>query len=434
MGSVELTTYLGGVRLRNPILPGASELAFDSLSAQRLIDAGVGAVVTKSFTSDKQARVRLRPYQFSLRRFGEAYASSGSFWSLSAPHVEDPETILRKNIPGIRRVCGAGRVPLVVSFYESFNEPEKWAAVARSFEQSGADLLELNFSSPSHKQMMEESPTVSADIAASVIESIGIPVGVKIGPSLEPLTKFIADWAKRGVAFITAHNAPSGIFIDVEREEPYGAPAIGGYLIGRPFLPWSLARVVQIKKTTAVDVVGVGGIHEWTDALQYMLCGCSAVQVCTSAYVHGLGVFSEIQEGISRWMDRKGYTSIEAFRGRVLPRILTAQDLKSQEEHPYTLPPESPYIPSVDSNRCSLCFDCGKGCIYRVFSVEGGRLRIDAEKCWSCGLCVGLCPQNALVLVDRKTGETVWDGAGMASAFRIHPGKSTKERRGGDGP
>ena len=72
MGTIELTTHLGRVKLRNPILPGASELAFDGQSVQRLIDAGVGAVVTKSFTSDKQARIRLRPYQFSLNRFGKA--------------------------------------------------------------------------------------------------------------------------------------------------------------------------------------------------------------------------------------------------------------------------------------------------------------------------------------------------------------------------
>lgn len=413
-------------------MPGASELAFDSQSVQRLIDAGVGAVVTKSFTSDKQARIRLRPYQFSLKRFGKAYAYSGSFWSLSAPHVEDTETVLSKNIPGMRRICEAGGVPLIVSFYESFNRPEKWATIARWFEQSGADLLELNFSSPSHKQTMEDAPAIGADIAAAVIESTRIPVGVKIGPTLGPLTTLVRNWVKTGISFITAHNAPSGIFIDVEREEPYGAPSIGGYLIGRPFLPWSLARVVQIKKATPVAVVGVGGIYEWADALQYMLCGCSAVQVCTSAYVHGLGIFSKIQEGISEWMARKGYPNIEAFRGRVLRDISTVDELKAKEKAPYALPPESPYVPSVDHDRCTLCFDCGRGCIYGVFSIEGERLNIDAKKCWSCGFCVGLCPRNALVLVDRKTGERVWDGAGMASPFRAGSGKDAGEKRGED--
>lgn len=429
MGTVELSTHLGPIRLRNPVLPGASELAIDSESVQRLVDAGVGAVVTKSFTSDEQARIRLRPYQFSLRKFGKAFAYSGSFWSLSAPHVEDMETILRKNIPGMRRICEAGGVPLIVSFYESFNLPEKWTTIARWLEQSGADLLELNFSSPSYKQMMEDDPAISADVAAAVIESVKIPVGIKIGPTLEPLTKLVKNWVKAGVSFITAHNAPGGIFIDVEREEPYGAPSIGGYLIGRLFLPWSLARVVQIKKAVPVAVIGVGGIFEWADALQYMLCGCSAVQVCTSAYVHGVGIFKKIQEGISEWMVRKGYPNIEAFQGRVLPDILTIQELKAQEKAPYRLPPESPYVPSIDHDRCTLCFDCGRGCIYGVFSIEDERLNIDGEKCWSCGFCVGLCPRNALVLVDRKTGETVWDGTGIASPLRARSQKGAGKKR-----
>ena len=414
-----LCTDLAGVKLKNPFLPGASELALDAPSAARLIKAGVGAVVTKSFTSASHMRIRVRPYQFSLAKFGSEFSSCGSFMSLSAPHVEDLDTILKKNLPGMAIICRASQIPLIVTFYESFERPGQWAETAMRFENAGADLIELNFSSPSNKEEMEEHPEISSHIISSVRKKVRVPVGIKISPTVEPLKNLVKNWVNAGASFITAHNAPSGIFIDVEREEPYGAPSVGGYLIGRPFLPWSLARVVQIKKAAPdIPVIGVGGIFEWQDALQYILCGCSAVEICTGAYSKGLNIFKNIEKGVTAWMRRKGYSTIEAFQGKALPLITVSKELKSKEKAPFMLPPEGPYKPRVESSLCNLCFRCGKRCLYGVFHIKNKKLIINENKCWSCGFCISLCPKKALVLVDRITGETIWDGEGTAISFK----------------
>lgn len=418
---VYLTVKVAGVTFKNPILPAASEMVFNGESARRVAESGVGGMVTKTFTSSPELRVRPRPYQFPLARFDPAFKKSGSFYSLASPHVEDMNVVMEKNIPEIAQVCRAKGIPLIVSFYEKPNELAAWKKVAKRFEKAGAEMLELNFSSPTMRGELERSLNFSFKIIDSVAKVSDIPFGVKISPMMEPLIPAVKGWARRGISFITAHNAPSGIFVDVEEEVPYGAPAIGGYLIGRPFLPVSLARVVQILKSVNLPVFGVGGIFNWTDALQYLLCGCSLIEVGTAVYVEGIGIFKEIHRGIVSWMKRKHYSFISDFRGKVLHQIIPSAQLKTHEKFPYSLPPETPYIPKIDRRKCTLCQTCCRSCFYQVlhFDRKKKMIAIEEDRCWSCGFCVGICPEAAIILVDRATEKKrIWDGKGLAMPFR----------------
>jgi dihydroorotate dehydrogenase subfamily 1 len=419
---IDLRVKIAGTTFKNPLLPAASELVFDGPSAKRIAESGVGGIVTKTFTSSPEYRVRLRPYQFPLARFDTAFRKSGSFYSLASPHVEEMDVVMERNIPEIAQVCKTEGIPLIVSFYEKPNEMAAWKKVAKGFERAGANVLELNFSSPTMRGELEKSLTFSFKIVESVAKTSNIPFGIKISPTMEPLIDAVKGWTQRGISFVTAHNAPSGIYVDVEAEVPFGAPAIGGYLIGRPFLPVSLARVVQILKSIDLPVFGVGGIFDWRDALQYLLCGCSLVEVGTAAYMEGINVFQKIHKGIVSWMRRKGYDSISDFRGKVLQKVVPSMELKKRERAPYSLPPETPYLPKVNKKRCTLCQVCCRSCFYQVFHLKRKEKRIvvERDRCWSCGFCVGICPEEAIILVDRVTGrKRIWDGKGFATPFDI---------------
>lgn len=418
--AMDLSIKIAGIVFKNPVLPSASELVFDGKSAKMVAEAGVGGIVTKTFTSPPEYRIRLRPYQFPLARFGSAFRRSGSFYSLATPHVEDMDVVIEKNVPEMAQVCKSKGIPLIVSFYEKPGEITAWKKVAKGMERAGAGMLELNFSSPTMKGELEKDLKSSFRIIESVAKSSNIPFGIKISPMMEPLVNAVKGWAKRDISFITAHNAPSGIYVDVEEEVPFGAPAVGGYLVGRPFLPISLARVVQVLKTVDIPVFGVGGIFTWSDALQYLLCGCSIIEVGTAAYTEGIDVFKKIKKGINSWMERKGYTSISDFRGKVLSKIVSTAELKVREKAPHTLPPATPYIPKIDEKKCTICGACSKSCFYQVFRIDRKKriVAIEEDRCWSCGLCVGICPEKAIVLVDRMTGKKViWDGVGLATPF-----------------
>lgn len=254
-----------------------------------------------------------------------------------------------------------------------------------------------------------------------VKKAVQIPVGIKIGPTLDPLETIIPSWEKLGLDFLTAHNAPSGLVIDVNQEVPFGVPSTAGYALGRTFLPYSLARIIRIRRATPLPVIGVGGIGEPDDLLQYLLCGTPLAGVGSALYFHGPNLMDHLYDGLTDWMSKKGYDSIGEFLGKVYPMIQDPASLGSREKYPYAIPPDCPYVPFVDVNSCKKCGTCERSCIYDVISLDKktGNLCVDESCCWSCGFCVGICPEGALKLVERKNKDRViWENRGIAASFQ----------------
>jgi dihydropyrimidine dehydrogenase (NAD+) subunit PreA len=192
--------------------------------------------------------------------------------------------------------------------------------------------------------------------------------------------------------------------------------------MGRSFLPYSLGRVVRIRKASNVPVIGVGGIYEAQDALQYILCGCSMVGIGSAMYFKGPQILDQLSKDIANWMAQKGYNLIEEFQGKAFNLIKDPPDLKSKEKYPYTIPPECPYVPMVDENTCILCGECQTTCIYNVFKVDKGKkqVSIDEDRCWSCGFCVGICPTAAIELRDRiNPKRVIWNNQGLAEPHKF---------------
>ena len=410
---------MAGIRFRSPILVASSECGSDVSFVERLVRRPVGAIVTKTFTSDPGHKIRVRPYQFPLRRLGRGYSHGDCLYSLAAPHVEDLEPWLAK-VRRMAELCDRESVVLVASFFEDPEAPEAWADRARAFAAAGARMLELNFSCPHVARTFSRGSEATEAILERVKATVSTPVGVKIGPALEPLETIVARWQGLGLDFITAHNAPAGLVIDVEKEVPFGAPSLAGYAMGRTFLPYSLARVVRIRKATSLPVIGVGGIGRAEDLIQYLLCGTPLAGVGSALYFHGPELMDRLYQGLRDWMGKKGYGSVEDFLGKVFPLIRDPESLGRKERFPHTLPPECPYLPLVDPDSCQRCGRCARACIYGALSLdeETGALAIDGSRCWSCGFCVGLCPHGALTLVDREKRERIiWDNKGMARSF-----------------
>jgi len=418
-GDENLSVQMAGVTFKSPILVASSECTSSLTMLQNLTDKHIGGIVTKTFTTPAESRIRVRPYQFPLNKFGKAYQEGGCLYSLAAPHVEDSQTI-RAHVLQMSEHCKKRSLVLIVSFFEDPQNAGLWISQAKAFENAGADMLELNFSSPSAARVFSQSFQTAGHIISQVKQNTSIPVGLKLSPTLEPLEPFVKICMDAGLDFITAHNAPSGIVIDVENEVPFGAPSLGGYVMGRAFLPYSLGRIVRIKKAGNIPVIGVGGIYEAQDALQYMLCDCPLVSIGSALYFEGAELLDRIFSGISDWMQAKKYKAIGDFKGNALQHIKDPAALKSTEKYPHTTPPECPYVPVINQERCKLCGTCETTCIYGVFATDASQsqILIDEGKCWSCGFCVGICPSEAIELRDRKDLEKViWKNQGLAEPF-----------------
>ncbi|MBW2128707.1 MAG: 4Fe-4S binding protein [Deltaproteobacteria bacterium] len=416
----DLSVSVAGVRFKSPVLAASSECSSDVPLIEKLAGTAAGGIVTKTFTSREEHKVRVRPYQFPLQVFGKDYKEGNCLLSLAAPHVEDIGPWLDK-ISRMAEICRASSMPLIASYFEVPENLPLWIRRARAFEKAGADMIELNFSCPHTSRVFHQGFEVPIEIISRVKEHTSIPVGLKIGPTLEPLESFIASLHRASPDFITAHNAPGGILIDVEKEVPFGAPAIEGYVMGRAFLPYSLARIVRIRRESDIPLIGIGGIGAPRDALQYLLCGCHLAGIGSGLYFGGFEILDRIHRGISAWMKNKGYRSIDEFRGKVLHLITDPATLGAKEKYPFVMPPECPYVPVVDESKCNLCRACEKACIYDVFRMEAEKegISVDESRCWSCGFCVGICPGGAIELRDRRYRERViWNNQGTAIPFQ----------------
>ena len=118
-------------------------------------------------------------------------------------------------------------------------------------------------------------------------------------------------------------------------------------------------------------------------------------------------------------MERKGYSDVREFIGKCVPMILPGNVLKENEPDPWAMPPNTPFVPIVDEDKCTLCGSC-EACFSQVYEVDkgDGKVNIRDEYCVSCGMCVGVCPAKAITLVDRKTKkEVIWAGEGLAKPY-----------------
>lgn len=417
----ELCTQILGLNFKSPILVSSSEATSDMEQIRNLIRTNIGGIISKTYTTHPDHRIRVRPYQFPLNRFGDAYARGGCLYSLAAPHVEDLESA-KCHLTEMITLCRQSSVIFIASFFEDPQTPDLWIKRANELEIMGADMLELNFSSPSATRVFSNSFESAGRIIASVKKNTKLPIGLKLSPTLEPLETFIKISMDNGLDFITAHNAPAGILIDVDKEIPFGAPSLGGYVMGRTFLPYSLGRIVRIRQVAMnLPVIGVGGIYGAHDALQYLLCGCPLVGIGSAIYFKGPEILSRIYKGVLEWMHNKNYDQIDKFIGKAFLQIKDPANVKSEEHYPHTLPPYCPWVPEIDQAMCTRCGACLTQCIYGVLKMEDRdkKITVNDDKCWSCGFCVGICPSNAIKLVDRSDqGRIIWQNQGMAASFR----------------
>ena len=117
-----------------------------------------------------------------------------------------------------------------------------------------------------------------------------------------------------GIDAITAINTVRAMAIDVETTRPILSNKIGG-LSGPAIKPIAVRCVYEISSKFDIPIIGCGGVSSWEDAIEFILAGSSAVQIGSALGDKWTGVFSEINSGISKYMEKKGYSTIKEMVG-----------------------------------------------------------------------------------------------------------------------
>ena len=268
---------------------------------------------------------------------------------------------------------------------------ETWHDMVKRAEDAGADGLELNFGYPyglSDNGMgaaVGQLPDHTCMITEWVKEVARTPVLVKLTTNITDV-RTVARAAKRGgadgISAINTINAIAGIDLDtlVPRPNVGGLSSSGGY--GGPAVkPIALHLVQQIASDPEVGIPlsGIGGISGWQEAAEFFLLGCGTVQVCTAVMHYGYRIVEDMIDGLSHWMDDKGFAKLDSFRGLSLPRV-------TEWKH-------------LDLN-------------YRIVA------RIHPEKCIGCDLCYVACWDGAHQCIHRQ-GYAQPEAAEAATRARI---------------
>jgi len=162
-----------------------------------------------------------------------------------------------------------------------------------------------------------------------------------------------------------------------------------GWLSGRPLKPVALRCVFEIAREVSKPVIGVGGIFTGADAIDFIMAGASAVQICTAAILHGPNIYGRVATEMAQWLERHGCTKLSDIRGKFLEAY--------HKGHRITFDGRPPLI---DHSKCVRCGMCVTSCCPGALALHGAdkdkMLAVDAHVCVHCGLCLSTCPQQAL--------------------------------------
>ena len=302
-----LEINLSGIKLKSPIILASGILGVSYSSMKRVIDAGAGAVTTKSIGPIPRKGYR-NPSIIEVYK--------GTFMNavgLGNPGIDDFVSEIEK--------IKNHNIPLIVSVFGDTDEV--YLDVATKAENAGADAIEINISCP-HAEISSIGidRNLTYELVKFLKESISIPLFVKLNPNVTNIEEIALAAEKGGVDGVVAINTVAALKIDVNTKRPILSHGSGG-LSGKAIHPIAVKKVYDLFKVLKIPIIGCGGIDSWSDVVEFFLAGASAVQIGTGLYKE-VEIITEINKGIIRYLKDNTYQSIYDIRG-------LAHQFKTQE-------------------------------------------------------------------------------------------------------
>ncbi len=287
-----LNSELCGLHLPNPLMLAAGILGISHSLFKRVAEAGAGAVVTKS--------IGLHPRQ-GYPNPTIVGVESGFINAMGLPNPGAKE--FAKEINKSKDI----KLPLIASIFGE--TPEEFSEVACIVEEAGAVAIELNVSCPHAEKVgavIGQDPNLTSKVVKKVKSSVEIPIFVKLPPLVTDIREIAIISEKSGADALTVINTIRAMSIDIETGRPILSNKIGG-LSGPAIKPIAVRCVFEVYEKVKIPVIGVGGITNWKDAIEFFMAGASAVQIGTAIAIKGLSVFQEIKEGLRSYLNKNDY-------------------------------------------------------------------------------------------------------------------------------
>ncbi len=296
-----LETSVSGIVLENPLMLASGILDENGYSMKRILQEGAAAVVTKSI--GREERTGYRPPIVAEIPGGLLNAVG-----LANPGIE--------NFGEEIRIAMEAKKPVIGSVFGA--TVEDFIEVSTKMESYGVSAIELNLSCPHVLGFGSEvgsDPELVSEIVGDLKKKLRIPVFAKLSPNVTDIVE-IANSASKADGLVLI-NTVRGMGIDIHARRPILSNIYGG-LSGKAIKNVGLRYVYQVKKETGMNIIGVGGIENSEDALEYIMAGASALQIGTALYNQGRAVFRNVASGILDFMEKEGYTKISEMVGAAL--------------------------------------------------------------------------------------------------------------------
>jgi dihydroorotate dehydrogenase (fumarate) len=309
-----ISTRFFGLDLKSPVIAASSSMTGHAEQVIKLAEAGAGAIVLKSIF-EEEIFAELQE-ELSLR----GSLNSDPEYLDYFDYVIKEETI-RKYLHLISEVKAKTAVPIVASI--NCVSSTDWTLFARKIEEAGANALELNmFIAPSDvSKTSENHEQFYFETIQKVLQAVQIPVSIKISHYFSNLSGIVKKLSDTGIAGITIFNRFYSPDIDIHEEAVTVADVLSN---GHDYLlPLKWTGILSGKIN--VDLSATSGVHSAETALKFLLSGASAVQIASVIYHEGPSAITHMNQGISDWMDQKGYKTIAEFKGSLSLAETSAQ-------------------------------------------------------------------------------------------------------------
>ena len=294
----DISTQVGAIKLERPTMLASGILGISLDVFARLYKEGAGALVTKSLSKE--------PW--------EGYANP-TLIGVKAGYL-NAVGLSNPGAPYFAKMISSNKtIPIIVSLVGSVEED--FTIMIKQFENVKILGYELNLSCPHVAKVgleVGDDPELVHKIVKSVKSHSKVPVIAKVGLGSSDYLETVRVACEAGIDAITAINTVRAMAIDVETTRPILSNKIGG-LSGPAIKPIAVRCVYEISSKFDIPIIGCGGVSSWEDAIEFILAGSSAVQIGSALGDKWIGVFSEINNGISKYMEKKGFTKIKEMVG-----------------------------------------------------------------------------------------------------------------------
>ncbi len=298
---VNLETNIGGLILKNPVLLASGTVGYGEEISEFIELSKVGAIVTKSVSLNP--KVGNRPNRV-------VETPGGMLNSIGLANI-GLERFLKEKIPFLKEhgatvICNiaADSVDEYVQCVKLLNDEETIKA------------FEINVSCPNVKEgglLFGNNLDSVSTITAKVREATEKPVFVKLSPNVSEIWRFAKAVKDNGGDGVSAINTLVGASIDIYSRKPKLNNVTGG-LSGPAIKPIAIAKILEIRQKVDIPVIGLGGISNWEDAVEFLIAGASAVQLGTINFVNPYASL-EILNGLKKYCEEKNIVNIADLIG-----------------------------------------------------------------------------------------------------------------------